>query len=131
MAKINRQSQEELDRATPVALETAIRILESWSCEPAQTEVILGLSKQLMGECYHNPKQVHLTQEQQERLSYVLNIYQAIKTLFSQQANVDNFMSLKNCNGMFNGKAPLDFILEGHLDNLKYTYLHIQSLSGH
>lgn len=93
--------------------------------------VILGLSEQVMSECYYNPTKVPLSQEQQERLSYVLNIYQAIGTMFSQQNNVDNFMSLKNCNGLFNGKAPLDFILEGHLDNLKYTYLHIQSLSGH
>lgn len=131
MSNLNIPSQEERDRATHVALKTAIRILESWSCEPAQMAVILGLSKQAMSECHHNPKQVRLTQEQQERLSYVLNIYQAIRMLFSQQTNVDNFMSLKNCNGMFNGKRPLDFILEGHLDNLKYTYLHIQSLSGH
>lgn len=131
MSNLNIPSQEELDRATHVALKTAIRILESWSCEPAQMEVILGLSKQAMSKCLHSPKQVCLNKEQQERLSYVLNIYQSIRMLFSQQANVDNFMSSKNFNGMFNGKAPLDFILEGSVDNLKYTYLHIQSLCGH
>lgn len=131
MSNLNIPSQEELDRATHVALKTAIRILESWTCEPAQMAVILGLSKQAMSECYHSPKRVRLNQEQQVRLSYVLNIYQAIRTLFSQKANVDNFMCLKNHNGMFNGKAPLDFILEGSLDNLKYTYLHVQSLCGH
>ena len=44
------------------------------------------------------------------------------------QANVDNFMLLKNHNGQFKGRRPIDLLLEGSIENMRDTYRHIDDL---
>lgn len=63
--------------------------------------------------------------DQQTRLSYILNIYELIRMTFNNQANADNFMSLKNHNGQFFGRRPLDLLLEGSIEKIRDTYRHI------
>lgn len=72
-----------------------------------------------------SPDKVRLSRDQQTRLSYFLNIYQLIRTMFNNQTNVDNFISLKNHNGMFKGRHPIDLLLEGCIENIRDTYRHI------
>ncbi|WMN60697.1 hypothetical protein NI389_05180 [Pseudoalteromonas xiamenensis] len=74
------------------------------------------------------PEKARLSRDQQTRLSYILNIYQLIRMSFNNQANVDNFMSLKNYNGQFKGRRPIDMLLEGSIENMRDTYRHIDSL---
>ena len=72
------------------------------------------------------PDKVRLSRDQQTRLSYMLNLYRLIRLAFNNQANVDNFMSLKNHNGQFNGRRPIDLLLEGSIENIRDTYQQIE-----
>ena len=104
--------------------------METWFCTRDQIAIILGMPKSTLGRYIAAPEKVNLTRDQQSRLSHILNIYQAIRLTFNNQTNIDNFMSLKNNNGMFNGRAPLDLLLEGSMENMIDTYKHIDALRG-
>ncbi|TKB43556.1 antitoxin Xre-like helix-turn-helix domain-containing protein [Thalassotalea mangrovi] len=119
-----------LKDATPSALKAAIKIMESWSCNHSQMAIILGISNSSLRRYLKHPEQARLSHDQQTRLSYVLNIYQSIRTIFNNPTNVDNFMSLKNHNGLFQGRAPLDLLLEGSIENMMDTYKHIDSIAN-
>lgn len=74
------------------------------------------------------PEKDRLNPDQQTRLSYILSIYQLIRVTFNNQTNVDSFMSLKNHNGQFKGRRPIDLLLEGSIENMRDTYRHIDDL---
>ena len=58
----------------------------------------------------------------------VLNIHAAMRTLFENPANVYGFMRRPNDNDFFNGRAPLDVIAEGRLQDLVETHRRIKGL---
>lgn len=119
-------TKEMLADATPSAFKAVIKIMESWSCSRSQMSIILAIPYSTLGRYMKSPDKVRLSRDQQTRLSYILNIYQLIRTMFNNQTNVDNFMSLKNLNGMFKGRRPIDLLLEGSIENIRDTYRHIE-----
>lgn len=119
-------TKEMLSDATPAALKAVIKIMESWSCSRSQMSVILAIPYSTLGRYMKTPEKARLSRDQQTRLSYILNIYRLIRMAFNNQANVDNFMSLENHNGQFNGRRPLDLLLEGSIENIRDTYRHIE-----
>lgn len=121
-------SPKTLNSAAPAALRTVINILTRWSCSREQVAVILGISPSKLYRFTRNPKRVRLNYDQHTRLSYVLNIYQLIREMFNNPKNIDNFVSLPNHNGLFKGRRPIDLLLEGSIENIRDTYLHIASL---
>lgn len=56
------------------------------------------------------------------------NIHATLKSLFSNEENIYGFMSMKNHNEIFNGKAPIEVIESGSLHELKNTFEHIVNL---
>ena len=122
-------SQKTLKSAAPAALRTVINILTRWSCSRMQMAIILDISPNKLYRFTRNPNRVRLNYDQRTRLSYVLNIYQCIGEMFSNPKNIDNFMSLPNHNGLFNGRRPIDLLLEGSIENIRDTYRHIDETS--
>lgn len=124
-----RLTKEMLSDATPSALKAVVKIMESWSCSRSQMSIILAIPYSTLGRYIKAPEKARLSRDQQTRLSYILNIYRLIRMTFNNQANVDNFMSLKNHNGQFYGRRPLDLLLEGSIENIRDTYRHIDALT--
>ena len=119
---------EKLSKATPTALRAVIKIMESWSCSRSQMSIILAIPRSTLSRYIKTPEKARLSRDQQTRLSYILNIYQLIRLIFNNQVNVDNFMFLKNYNSEFNGRRPVDLLLEGSIENIRDTYRHIENL---
>lgn len=121
-------NKEKLSKATPTALRVVIKIMESWSCSRSQMSIIVAIPQSKLSRYIKTPEKARLSRDQQTRLSYILNIYQLIRLIFNNQVNIDNFMFLKNYNGEFNGRRPVDLLLEGSIENLRDTYRHIENL---
>lgn len=118
-------TKEILVEATPAALKAVIKIMESWSCSRFQISIILAIPYRTLGRYMRTPEKTRLSRDQQTRLSYILNIYHLIRIAFNNQANIDNVMGLKNHNGQFKGRRPIDLLLEGSIENIRDTYRHI------
>ena len=90
--------------------------------------VILAIPYSTLGRYIKTLEKARLSRGQQTRLSYTLNIYQLIRMAFNNQVNLDNFMSLKNHNGQFKGRWPIDLLLEGSIENIRDAYRHVDEL---
>ncbi|QWA08864.1 DUF2384 domain-containing protein [Sodalis ligni] len=117
-------------RAAAVGLKTAMSILEKWGSTPEQMQAILQMSKASFYKLRKDPAAAQLSHDQFERISYLLNIHGALRTLFENPENVYGFMAMKNHTPYFNGQAPLELIGTGHFGTLYEVYKHIDALRG-
>ena len=62
------------------------------------------------------------------RISHLLNIHAALRTIFSNEDNVYGFMSRTNNNTFFNGRSPIRIIASGRLSDLQEVREKIESL---
>lgn len=111
-----------------IGLRTAITILTGWKASPSQIQKILGISRYALDQANARNAPAKLDGEQLERISIVLNIHAALRTLFENPANLYEFMARPNGNAFFDGRAPLDVIAEDGMQGLVETHRHIEGL---
>ncbi len=107
-----------------------VNILDKWQCTSAQKQAILSIPKSTYHRYLKEPNSVLLNPDQLERLSYIANIHQALRIVFSNPDNVYGFMKMKNENPYFNGRSPLSIIESGNFGALYEVFKHIDSLRG-
>ncbi|MBE8233129.1 MAG: DUF2384 domain-containing protein [Endozoicomonadaceae bacterium] len=113
-----------------VAFTTANNILVSWGCSGVQIQTILKLQKANYYKFKSAPESARFSDDQLERVSYILNIHQALRIIFSNPENVTGFMSNKNHNEYFNGRTPLEVIESGLFSSLYEVFKRIDALRG-
>jgi len=113
------------------AFKVANNILSKWNCSVAQKEALLGMKKSAMynklGDA-EEKKPIRLERDQLDRVSYILNIHQALAMVFSNNENVYGFVNMPNQNPYFNGKTPLEIMAAGSLPSLYEVYNRIDAL---
>jgi hypothetical protein len=97
-----------------VGLKAALAILEKWQASLEQQQRILAL-----------PAETPLSEQQVERISYLLNIHARLRTIFDNPRNQSDFMSMPNGHPPFGGHSPLEYISGGDLLALRRTWKHI------
>ncbi|MCI8213024.1 hypothetical protein AUC61_26155 [Pseudomonas sp. S25] len=113
-------------------LRTALRILDKWDASSEQACRILRISR----STYTRAKQtgsewsVGLDMDQMHRISFVLNIHAALRTVFDNPDNVYGFPSMANDNEFFNGRKPLDIMAQGDIVSLYETFRRVDALRG-
>jgi uncharacterized protein (DUF2384 family) len=110
------------------AFKMGSNILGKWGCSAAQKQAILGIPKSSYHRYQKDPSTVSLSSDQLERLSYLANIHQALRMIFSNPDNVYGFMSMANNNPYFNGKSPLSIIATGNFGTLYEVFKRIDSM---
>lgn len=103
-------------------------ILEKWGCSAAQKHAILGIPKSSFHRYQKDTSTVSLSSDQLERLSYLANIHQALRMVFSNPNNVYGFMGMTNNNSYFNGRTPLSIIGTGSFGGLYEVFKRIDSM---
>lgn len=103
-------------------------ILEKWGCSALQKQAILAIPKSTFHRYQKNPSTVSLNKDQLERLSYLANIHQALRLVFSNPDNVYGFMAMPNHNAYFNGRSPLSIISTGKFGALYEVFKRIDSM---
>ncbi|CAG23163.1 hypothetical protein PBPRB1292 [Photobacterium profundum SS9] len=108
----------------------ADNILSSRGCTAQQSQKILKLSKSSYHKFKADPETTKLSDDQLERVSYILNMHQALRIVFSNPANVSGFMSMKNNNDYFAGHTPLEIIESGKFGDLYEVARRVDALRG-
>ncbi|OBU16349.1 hypothetical protein AYY19_04105 [Photobacterium aquimaris] len=109
---------------------TADNILSSWGCTGQQSQNILKLSKSSYHKFKATPEITKLSDDQLERVSCILNMHQALRFVFSNPANISNFMGMKNNNDYFAGRSPLEIIESGKFGDLYEVARRVDALRG-
>lgn len=116
--------------ASAVGLRTAVRIMERWNATQDEMSRILRVSRSSINRAKSKLESITLDEDQLDRISYVLNIHAALRTLFDNPENVSGFMTMKNHNEFFNGRTPLEVIANGGYVGLYETHKRIDALRG-
>src|SRR5690606_26859424 len=113
-----------------VGLRTAVQIMERWNATQDDMARILRVSRSSINRAKSKLESITLDDDQLDRISYVLNIHAALRTLFDNPENVTGFMTTENRNAVFNGRTPLEVTVNGGYVGLYGTHRRIDALRG-
>lgn len=113
-------------------LRTVIRILERWGATGEQTQNILRISRSTLARARRKDREwkVGLDRDQITRMSLVLNMHAALRTVFENPKNLYGFMTMVNHNDGFGGSTPLDRISNGDIMALLSVASRIDAMRG-
>ena len=114
--------------AAKAVLHTFFAISAAWGLTPAEQQILLGNSRSEVDRWRHGEVASGLDAATQERISFVLNIYQALHTLLPMAERADEWPRLTNSSPLFVGASALDRMLGGQVGDLKAVadYLNAQ-----
>ena len=74
-----------------------------------------------------DPDTYTFSNEQIERMSYILNIYRSLHTFLSDPLRADNWVNVPNTALLFKGKPAMDMIKKGKISDLELVARYLQS----
>ncbi|MEH6389207.1 MULTISPECIES: antitoxin Xre-like helix-turn-helix domain-containing protein [Pseudomonas] len=118
--------------AAATGLRTAVTILDKWGATGEQGEAILRVSHSTYARAKRKDglQSISLDRDQLTRLSFVLNIHAALRTIFDNPDNLYGFMRMPNDNGFFFGRSPLEVMGSGDMVAVYETFKRIDVLRG-
>lgn len=100
--------------------ETAIKILTRWGLGAKDQSTILGIDKASLEALKRDCLPVsELPEDLLYRISYVLGIYSALRTLYPEDKYSDSWFKRPNSHSLFRGHAPIDRFLSGRIQDLR------------
>ena len=102
-------------------LTSALHILAQWQCTPNQALAILKLDPDL-------PFPEVLSDEQCERVTFVLNIHSDLDTVFDDPDDIYGYMARPHDDPYYNGQSPLELISSGDLTVFGRICWHIDAM---
>lgn len=101
----------ERERLSPSAIKAFVNICRKWNLSEQQSRGLLG---GIASSTFHSwktaPRGKRLDQDTLTRISLVVGIYKALNIYFAQPW-ADRWVTLANRGAMFDGKAPIDYML--------------------
>lgn len=117
------------EQQATIGLKVALRIIGGWEATQSQACRILRISPSTYRRASRGiAAGRRLDKDQQQRIGLVLGIHASLRTVFSDQANVNGFPSFKNDNPYFAGRSPLEIMAQGDMISLYETYKRIEHL---
>jgi len=113
-----------------IALKAVLNVFDKWGCSSTEKQAVLGMSSSSFFRNAKNPLNAKLSHDQVERISYVLNIHQALRLVFSNKENIYGFMRMENNNPYFNGNTPLSIIATGAFGALYEVFKRVDVMRG-
>lgn len=118
------------ERARHAALRAVLRLLDLWQCSEKEKTALLGVGRSTLHKYQNRPDSARVSNDLLERLSYLLNIHQALRTLFGNRENVYGFVRLANRTPFFNGASPMDVMTNGRVASLYEVHRQLDGLRG-
>ncbi|MFC5547294.1 antitoxin Xre/MbcA/ParS toxin-binding domain-containing protein [Massilia aerilata] len=111
---VDLNDREQRERLSSSALKGFFQLAIAWQIKDEDARELLGgLSSSAFYDWKKNPARV-LEVDRITRIAYLLGIYKALHILYGDQL-ADEWVHLANSNPVFNGRAPLAFMLGGGL----------------
>lgn len=109
-----RKTQERLSRS---AVPAFFKLAEAWQLRDESARQLLGwVSNGVFYQMKSRQKKI-LDQDKLTRISLLLGIFKALNILYSRKL-ADAWVNLPNSNPMFEGKAPLAYMIKGGVPSL-------------
>lgn len=118
------------ERLTPAAVDGTARLSEVWRLTSAQVCALLGdVSERTWFRMKKGERTGALSQDTLTRISALVGIFKGLRLLFSLPL-ADEWIRLANKGPLFNGRRPLDFMIEGGIPAMLDVRRHVDALRG-
>jgi hypothetical protein len=112
-------------------LKAAVKIMMQWNAPDSTSMAALRISRATFYKAKKGALDViKADPDQMKRISFILNIHQALRIVFENPDNVYGFMAMKNDNYYFNGKAPLELMASGDIIAIYEVFRRVDALRG-
>jgi hypothetical protein len=120
-------TREDRLRLTGPALRGFFSIADRWGLSAVEEAKILGLAKPGIARRWRERSPVVVPSAVLLRVSYVLGIFGALNSIFSDPAQADQWLRRPNTAPLFGGKCALDYITSGEIDDLSLVRRYLEA----
>lgn len=118
------------NRLTPIAVSGIIRLAEIWHLTSVEICALLGgISERTWFRMKKGEWSGNLSQDTLTRVSALLGIYKGLRLFFSQPL-ADEWVKRPNNGPLFEGRRPIDLMIEGGVPELLAVRRHVHALLG-
>jgi uncharacterized protein (DUF2384 family) len=95
------------------------KIAIAWQMDVAEQRAALGgVSRQTIYNWREHPERARLSDDQLDRISYLLGIYKALHILFTRPEQADSWIRRPNSSVPFGGRPAADLLFSGRMLDL-------------
>ncbi|MBU2485795.1 MAG: DUF2384 domain-containing protein [Alphaproteobacteria bacterium] len=105
------------------------RIAEAWRLGGEAAAQLLDISPRTFARMKAGDWSGRLSRDQLMRVSAVTGLYKGLHLYFSDEL-ADRWVSMRNTGPLFDGRAPIEAMIEGGLPAILATRSHIDALRG-
>jgi uncharacterized protein (DUF2384 family) len=117
-------------RLTPAAVDGIVRLAEIWRLSGAEVSALLGdISERTWFRMKKGEWSGSLSQDVLTRISALVGIFKGLRLLFSESL-ADEWVRLPNKGPLYQGRRPLDVMIEGGIPKMLEVRRHIDALRG-
>lgn len=114
-----------------VAVKTFANIARAWDLDLNEQRAALGnVSKQTIYNWREHPEKARLSDDQLDRVSYLLGIYKALHVLFTRPEQADSWIRRPNAAPPFGGKPAAALMFGGRLEDLIRVRRYLDAARG-
>ena len=104
------------------------KVLSKWQCSEKVKSVLFGFENEALFQLMlSNPSDYTITKEQLERMSYILNIYHSLHTIFSETEQADKWVNEPNSNELFGGQSAIELMKKGKVGDMALVAKYLRS----
>lgn len=106
-------------------------IAAAWEMNTAEQRAALGgVSKQTIYNWREDPERARLSDDQLDRISYLLGIYKALHILFTRPEQADSWIRRPNSAVPFGGRPAAELMFSGRMLDLIRVRRYLDSARG-
>ena len=123
------------DSHRPVDASETLRVFfaicRAWNLSEIQTQTLLGADRDTYLQWKGGEVKPHLPMQTLERISYVVRIFEAIRSLIQPVTAANAWVHAANAGSPFCGRSALETMLSADTENLRQVCLYLESqMSG-
>lgn len=104
-------------------------IMKAWGINDRESKILLGKIKHDRFYRFKKGKTGNLSEDELDRLSYIVGIYKALGILVSAK-NSKLWLGNKNEEPLFKGYSPLEYMLTGKIESLADVRRYLDAARG-
>lgn len=118
------------ERLTPTALEAYRALSRHWKLTGEESASLLSVSLSTWNRILAETWKGALSQDQLMRVSALVGVFKGLNLLFANREMQDGWVRLPNEGPLFQGKAPIDAMIEGGIPLLYEVRRYVDALRG-
>jgi len=125
------ENPEVMESISQPIFQVFLNICDEWELSvPHRLKILGGIISESTYHNWKSGKSIKLNLALLERISLILGIYKALNLIFLNDIKAHQWLNAQNDEALFSSISPLNFILQGPVENLNRTRKYLDAWRG-